>query len=41
MKLPIMVERVEVETIDNLFEDLDRSRLCIYRVRIVVSSAFI
>ena len=39
MKLPVLVERVEVETIDSLFEDLDRSRLCIYRVRIVVSNA--
>ena len=33
MKLPVMVERIENENIQPLFDGLDRSRLCIYRVR--------
>merc|ERR1712131_256907 len=32
MKLPVMVERIENENIQPLFDGLDRSRLCIYRV---------
>jgi len=32
MKLPVLVERIEHDKIKPLFLDLDRSRLCIYRV---------
>merc|ERR1712147_423377 len=32
MKLPVLIERIEHDKISPLFKDLDRSRLCIYRV---------